>query len=354
MATEGRRAGPSLKEELLTNGFRFEFFQAVRLLTRWHSDRRPVGRASSIREEVLRFKSHLSLGFPPSEIHHIDLPKREQEPIGMTVAFLGLAGAEGALPRYYTELLLQRVQAGDYALRDFLDLFNHRLISLFYRAWEKHQCVVGYERAADTGEEDRFASLLYSVLGLGTEGVRRGLGDDASSMLRYAGLIVQRPRSAHALQQCLADAFQVPVRIRQFIGMWLPLEPEDWTRLGHAGANNLLGQTAIAGTTVWDQQAKFGVRLGPLDFETFCRLLPIGKAFPTLTRLTKFLAGAEFEFSVELILKASEVPPLRLEDTHGYAPRLGWTTWLTSRPRRRDADEVRFSGECSATRLSVV
>ncbi len=351
MAAEGRRTGSSLEEELLTNGFRFEFFQAVRLLTRWHADRRPVGRTASLSEEVVRFRSHLSLGFPPSEIHRIDPPKHAREPIGMTVAFLGLAGAEGALPRYYTELLLQRVQAGDYALRDFLDLFNHRLISLFYRAWEKHHCVVGYERAAETGEEDRFASVLYSVLGLGTEGVRAGLGSDDADLLRYAGLIVQRPRSAQALQQCLADAFQVPVRIRQFIGMWLPLEPDDWTRLGAAGANNLLGQTAVAGTTVWDQQAKFHVRLGPLDFGTFCRLLPSGTAFPTLTRLIKFLAGTEFDFSVSLVLRGADVPPLRLGETRGYVPRLGWTTWLSSKPRREDADEVQFAGEFSTARL---
>jgi len=271
----------------------------------------------------------------------------------MTVAFLGLAGAEGALPRYYTELLLQRVQAGDYALRDFLDLFNHRLITLFYRAWEKHHCVVGYERAAETGEEDRFASVLYSVLGLGTEGVRAGLGSDKAGLLRYAGLIVQRPRSAHALQLCLEDAFQVSVRIRQFMGMWLPLEPDDWTRLGSTGTNNFLGQTAVAGTKVWDQQAKFHVCLGPLDFDTFCRLLPSGKAFPTLHRMIKFLAGVEFDFSVRLILRAAEVPPLRLGETHGYVPRLGWTTWVSSKPRRQDAEDVQFEGEFSVSRLSV-
>ncbi len=354
MAAESWRAGPSLEEELLSNGFRFEFFQAVRLLTRWHAARRPVGRTGVPEQDVLRFRSHVSLGFPPSEIHHIEPPRHAEDPVRMTVAFLGLAGAEGALPRYYTELLLQRIQVGDYALRDFLDIFNHRLIALFYRAWEKHHCVVGYERAAETGEGDRFASLLYSVLGLGTKGTQVGLGSDAAGLLRYAGLIVQRPRSAQAVQQCLADAFQVPVRIRQFVGMWLPLASDDWTRLGATGANNLLGQTAVAGTTVWDQQAKFDVQLGPLDFDMFCRLLPSGKAFPTLTRLIQFLAGAELEFSVWPILKAADVPPLRLQETGGYAPRLGWTTWLSSKPRRHDADDVRFTGDVSAARLLPV
>ena len=353
MASTNRGTGPSLREELLTRGFRFEFFQAVRLLTRWHPSRQPVGRRALPGEEVLRFRSHLSLSFPPSEIFHIESGKHAQAPIDMTVAFMGLTGAEGALPRYYTELLMQRAQVNDYALRDFLDLFNHRLISLFYRAWEKHHCVVGYERARETGEEDRFARLLYAVLGLGTAGIREQLGGDDGSLLRYAGLLVQRPRAAHALQQCLSDAFQVPVQVRQFMGAWLSVQEEDWSRLGTPGRNNLLGQTAVAGTKVWDQQARFQVRLGPLDFETFSGLLPSGKTFATLVRMTKFLAGPEFEFDVNLALKAPEVPLCRLRESDAYVPRLGWTTWLSSTPRTTDAEDVMFSGEFSSTRAAA-
>jgi len=353
MATTNRGTGPSLKEELLASGFRFEFFQAVRLLTRWHPSRQPVGRRAMPGEEVLRFRSHLSLSFPPSEIFHIEPGKHAQAPIGMTVAFLGLTGAEGALPRHYTELLLQRVQVNDYALRDFLDLFNHRLISLFYRAWEKHHCVVGYERARETGEEDRFARLLYAVLGLGTEGIRERLGGDDGILLRYAGVLVQRPRSAQTLVHCLADAFQVPVEIKQFQGAWLSVHEEDFSRLGTPGTNNLLGQTAVAGTKVWDQQAGFQVRLGPLDFDTFSRLLPSGTAFPTLIRLTKFMAGPELDFNVHLVLNAPEVPPCRLRVTAAYAPRLGWTTWLSSASRTSNAEDVIFSGEFSNTRAAA-
>lgn len=304
-------------------------------------------------EEVLRFRSHLSLSFPPSEIVHIDPGKHAQAPVGMTVAFMGLTGAEGALPRHYTELLLQRMQVNDSALRDFLDLFNHRLISLFYRAWEKHHCVVGHERARETGEEDRFATLLYSVLGLRTAGMRERLGGDEGSLLRYAGLLVQRPRSAHALEHCLTDAFQVPVQVRQFIGAWLSIQEEDWSRLGSPGTNNRLGQTAVAGSKVWDQQAGFHVRMGPLDFETFSGLLPSGKAFATLVRMTTFLAGPEFDFTVNLSLKASEVPPCRLGATPAYAPRLGWTTWLSSTSRTNDAEDVMFSGNFSTTWTAV-
>lgn len=325
----------------------------MRLLTRWHPSRQPVGRYALPGDEVLRFRSHLSLSFPPSEIVHLQPAKQSAAPIDMTVAFLGLTGAEGALPRHYTELLIQRAQVNDHAFRHFLDLFNHRLISLFYRAWEKHHCVVGYERACETGEEDRFASLLYAVLGLGTGGMREQLDGDDGSLLRYAGLLVQRPRSAHALQHCLTDAFQVAVQVRQFVGAWLSVEAEDWSRVGTPGTNNRLGQTAVAGTRVWDQQAGFHVRLGPLDFVTFSRLLPSGEAFGTLVRMTKFVVGPEFDFRVNLMLKASEVPPCRLQVTPAYTPRLGWTTWLSSTPRRTNAEEVMFSGEFSTAQIDA-
>jgi type VI secretion system protein ImpH len=295
-------------------------------------------------KEVVRFRSRLSLSFPPSAIYQIRPGKHEQTPIEMTVAFMGLTGVEGALPRHYTELLLQREQANDYALKDFLDLLNHRFISLFYRAWEKHHCVIGHEEAIATGARDRFADLLYGLIGLGTKSVQDRFGGDHPTLLRYAGLLAHRPRSAHALQQCLSDAFQVPVQINQFIGEWLWLEEEDQTRIGVAGRNHLLGQSAVAGLKVWDQQARFQVRLGPVDFETCYQLLPSGHAYPTLNRLINFVAGPELDFNVHIVVKASEVPACRLEKTDAYAPRLGWTTWLTTKPRTQDAEDIIFPG----------
>ena len=353
MAAENRRTSSSLKEELVHHGYRFDFFQAVRLLMRLFSDRRPVGRRSVPSQEAVRFRSRLSLAFPPSAIHEIRPGRHEQGPIEMTVAFMGLTGVEGALPRHYTELLLQREQVNDYALKDFLDLFNHRLISLFYRAWEKHHCVVGYERALETGSEDQFAQLPYALMGLGSKAVQGRLDGDNRTLLRYAGLLAHRPRSAHALEQCLSDLFQVPVQVNQFIGAWLSLEEEDWTRIGVTGNNNVLGVTTVAGTSVWDQQARFQVRLGPLDFPTCFRSLPSGRAYPTLNRLIQFVGGPELDFDVQLIVKAGEVPVCRLHETEAYVPRLGWTTWLTTLPRRRDAEDIIFPGSARMASAAV-
>src|ERR1043165_7020806 len=113
MATKSRGADASLRELLLFEPYRFSFFQAVRLLTRLHGEREPVGGDGPPSREVVRFRSHVSLGFPPSEIHDLTEHPDGQGTPTMTVAFMGLTGTAGVLPRHYTEHLLERMKAKD-------------------------------------------------------------------------------------------------------------------------------------------------------------------------------------------------------------------------------------------------
>jgi type VI secretion system protein ImpH len=131
----------------------------------------------------------------------------------------------------------------------------------------------------------------------------------------------------------------VATRIEQFHGQWLALEEESLTRLGEA--NNELGVNTIAGARVWDNQSKFRVRLGPLTFGEFMNFLPVGSAFAPLTKLVRLLAGEEFDFDVQLVLKAGEVPMLMTDATR--LPMLGWTTWLKTREFVRDDSQVVLS-----------
>jgi type VI secretion system protein ImpH len=268
----------------------------------------------------------------------------------MTVAFMGLTGLLGVLPRHYTELLLERMRRKDEGLRDFLDLFNHRLISLFYRAWEKYRFPIAYERAVSKAEgEDRFTRQLFDLIGLGTKGLRGRLEVEDEPLLFYAGLLAQHPRSASALEGLLRDYFEVPVTATQFVGQWLPLSQANRSRLGWGEANNALGESAVAGKRVWDQQAKFRLQLGPLSFTEFCQFLPSGDGFRTLVAITRFSAGEEFDFDVQLNLRAAEVPWCRLGGNGEHAVRLGWSTWLKSQEFTADADDAMFAGRRSHT-----
>jgi type VI secretion system protein ImpH len=272
----------------------------------------------------------------------------------MSVAFMGLTGPLGVLPRHYTELLLTRARQKDTALRDFLDIFNHRLISFFYRAWEKYHFTVAYERTVFRQEGgDRFSQYLFDLIGMGTRGLRGRLEVEDETLLFYDGLLAQRPRSASALTGLLTDYFMVPVDVTQFVGQWLSLSAGNRSRLGPRQVNSALGLNAVVGNRVWDQQAKFKLRVGPLTAAEFHRFLPSGEAFRQLVGMARFYAGQEFDFDVQLILRAAEVPGCRLGATGEFAPRLGWSTWLKSGEFTHDAEDAVFAGDLARYEASL-
>jgi len=352
---------------LFEDGPSFDFFQAVRLLERLYPERKPVGREFLSPTEVIRFRAHLSLSFPPSSIHAIELPSEERPAARIIQTFFGLTGPSGMLPRHYTQLLMdlgRDVRGPERrSLGDWLALFDHRLVSLFYRAWEKYRFYIPYERGdAARQEPDAFTLAVYSIIGLGTPGLRARLRvaqrpaeiDQPPrvlarvqdlALLYYSGLFAQRPRSVSGLTAVLADYFQLPVRIHQFQGQWLLLDLSDQTCLGAHGA---LGINSVAGDRVWDVQAKFRVALGPLTLRQFEEYLPDRspvmqrKSLFLLAQLTRLYCGPELDFDVQLVLKGDQVPPCRLAEG-GFGPRLGWNTWLGSLPHESDAHDAVFA-----------
>jgi type VI secretion system protein ImpH len=334
MATEIGRAGNTLVDLLFDEPYRFEFFQAVRLLERISPERSPVGRYGEPEGEVVRFRTRVSLAFAPSQIHQLgDGSEEEGRPAQMMVAFMGLTGPAGVLPHHYTEMLVERTRYKDTAAWDFFDLFNHRMISLFYRAWEKYRFPVAYERG-----EDRFTEFLFDIVGMGTPGLRNRQSFPDEMLLFYGGLFSMRPHSASALEAVLGDYFNVPARVDQFSGQWLKLDDESLTRLGTANAE--LGVTTVAGTQVWDAQSKFELRLGPLTFNEFLTFLPTGAAFKPTAELTRLMAGLEFDFDIRPVLKAEEVPGCVLTTRAKRRPMLGWTSWLKTVPFTEDDSQV--------------
>jgi type VI secretion system protein ImpH len=338
MATESGRTDHSLTDVLFAEPYRFEFFQAVRLLERIAPERHAVGRYSEPAGEAVRFRTRTSLGFAPSQIHKLSRTSEDENaPSQMMVAFMGLAGRAGVLPHHYTEMLIERSRYKDTALAEFFDLFNHRMISLFYRAWEKYRFPVAYER----GAEDRFTEFLFDIIGMGTRGLRKRQSFADEILLFYGGLFAARPHSASAMEAVLGDYFGATAHVAQFSGQWLKLDDESLTRLGTANA--ALGVTTVAGTRVWDVQSKFELQFGPLTFKEFTGFLPTGSAFKPAAELTRLLAGQEFDFAMRLTLKADEVPGCVLTTRAKRAPRLGWTTWLKTSPFPEDDSQVVLS-----------
>jgi type VI secretion system protein ImpH len=318
----------------------FEFFQAVRLLERLFPNQAPVGRFVSPRREVVRFSAHASFPFPASQIQNIEFPQEPNRPPRMVINFLGLAGPSGILPLYYTELIIDRLRHKDAAMRDFMDMFNHRMTSLFYQAWEKYRFTISYER----GERDRFSHHLLDLIGLGTQGLQDRIAVRDDSLLFYAGLLSMDTRSAAALERIVSDYFDVPVEVEQFVGAWHRLAESDLCRFDRATeASEQLGGGAIVGDEIWNQESGVRIRIGPLGLVQYLDFLPSGTAHEPLKALAKFVARSEIDFQVQLVLKKNEVPPCELSEEAEPPPRLGWTSWAKTAPMRENAGDTIFS-----------
>jgi type VI secretion system protein ImpH len=323
-----------LAEMLRSDPWSFDFFQAVWLLERIHPEREPVGRFSVPSSEAVRFRAHASTVFPASEIQSLSDTAGEQA--GMEVNFMGLFGPLGILPLYYTEMIADRKHFGG-APAEFLDIFNHRMISLFYRAWEKYRFPIAYGR----GDSDQVGRRLLDFIGLGTPGLqnRQKIPDDA--LLYYSGLISQQPRCAGNLENLIADYFEVPAEVEQFVGAWYKLDESTQFCMNEGtGFSEQLGFGAVVGDEIWDTQGRVRLKIGPLRMGRYLDFLPSGSAYAPLRAMTEFYAGGEIDFEVQLILDRQDVPPCELGAEGETAPRLGWVTWAQTKPMGRDPSET--------------
>ncbi len=328
-----------MQEMLERDPYSVRFFQAVRLLERLYPERRPVGLFVAPGSEVVRFSSVPTFSFPASELQ--DLRRGKDGQMKMAVNFMGLSAAVGALPHVYTDFLLERAKAKDRGAEEFFDLFNHRIISLFYRAWQKYRFYVAYERTG--AGDDVISTRLLDLIGLGTRGLARRMDIADEACLYYTGLLSQRRPTAQGLKQLLEDYFGIPVEIHQFTGTWNRLPPENQSFLRDAGVFcERLGMGTIVGDEVWDQHGTVTIRMGPMKFERYQQFLPGEDAHRDLRSWLRFYANREFDFIVQLVLEREETPSMELGTIGPHASRLGLVSWVKNRPLQRDPDEATY------------
>jgi type VI secretion system protein ImpH len=330
MATEDRKADLALKLEAVERMIRddpcqFQFFQAVRILQQIAPDRVRVGEFARPEQESLRFGAHRAFPFPASEIQYIEWP--EEGPAKMKVNFMGLTGPSGVLPLAYTEHLADRQLKKDRTMEEFFDLFHHRIISLFYRAWEKYRFPVRYE----SGQEDHFSEYLSAFVGLGSPGMANRQDVEDDSLRFYAGLVALQPRSAAALRGIIGDYFDVAAEVEQFVGSWREIDTSDQSAFrDEDDPAEMLGIGTMVGDAVWERQSRVRVRIGPLPRSRYQDFLPTGVAYKPLKALLRFFTNENFAVEVQLVLKREDVPVCRLDTDAGI--QLGWVTWMKSTP----------------------
>ena len=308
----------TLKNVLEKEADQFEFHALVKILERMNPDAMPIGEGHHPESEALRIKTRISFDFPTTDIETLNKIGSSQPEIITT--FLNLAGIQGPLPTPYMQKIIDRDRQKDTAMHSFLDMFNHRLISLLHRIRKKYWVGV----AADPPETTFMGRTLKCLLGLGNLQKDSRLKTLDRSLLFYAGLLWQQPRSTIGLEKLLTHYFETSVKIDQFQGGWIKVPEEQQTKIGDSGRFQKLGKDAILGNRFWEQQESIKIHVGPVGIKEYINFLKPGKAYRALKILVAYYCGEEQDFHLNLILKKEEVPAVKL----GRGMALHWTSWL--------------------------
>lgn len=308
--------------------WRFHLYRALRLLEAYHADRPRFGRATRLRDDPARFGQEPTLAFAPSTL--ASFRRGGDGPDRLDTYFLGVFGPNGPLPLHLTEYARERERnARDTTLRRFADLFHHRMVELFYRAWADAQPVTQADRPGD----DRFAPRVGAVAGFGLAALRDRTALPDEVQLHWAGLFALPTRPAEGLERVLAGYLGLPVRVEPNTGHWIHLPPASHSRLG--GTECRLGDSATLGERVWDCAGRFRVVVGPVGRADFERLLPGRASLARLTALVRAWTHDELWWDVQVVLRRAEVPGTRLDGSSG----LGWNSWVLGGVAARDAHE---------------
>ncbi|MEO0380818.1 MAG: type VI secretion system baseplate subunit TssG [Pseudomonadota bacterium] len=331
MATGNRSGTDSLShiERLEEAPEKFHFFHAFRVLEAAYPDTARIGESRRPREEKTRFAQEADLRFPPSSIATFEPPKGKK-PGRMVNRFFGLFGPNGPLPLHLTEFAASRIRHHrDPTLVAFADMLTHRMTTLFYRAWRSGEPAASFDR----GERDDFERKVAAMAGYHADQMRTKDAMPDLAKRHFAGLLAQGTKNAEGLQSILQAFFGAKVDVIQFVGCWLDLEPDDRWQMG---APTQLGRTASIGERVWTRSAKFRLRIGPLSYDEYQRLLPGTGSLERLRAIVRNYVGDALDWDVNLVLRAADVPQPILGET----VKLGQTSWVGNTTRKKDADDL--------------
>ena len=321
-----------LQRTLAEDAEKYDFFQALRLIENAYPALPRIGESARPRDDAVRFGMNPDMIFQPNALAAFT-PASADRPARLALNFFGLLGANGPLPLHLTEYARDRERnLGDATFARFLDIFHHRLASLFYRARAAAEPTVSLDRA----EADRFSTFVGSMFGIGAPGLRERDAIPDFAKLHFAGLLASKTRNAAGLVTILREFFKFPVALEQFVGQWMPLPLDGCSRLGALDGSCLLGTSTVLGKHVWDCQNKFRIVIGPIDYIEYQRMLPGGGSMQRLLDWVRNYVGDHLDWDVRLILEKSQVPTLSL----GGVTRLGWSSWIGKAARQNDARDV--------------
>ena len=280
-------------KHIISQASQIDFYKAVFIienqLKKDGLEHRHVGYDSNPKHELIKFTATQKFGYPGNAITKLEETSFEDglHKVNMQVSFMGLTGCSGALPQFYSELVMQRLRYKDTTMRDFYDMFNHRLISLYYRAWKK------YKPSLNHINKDKNKDPYTQILGLLSGGYNE-------HQLHFSGLYSRKIRNASDLKSILTSYLGCDVAIKQMIGQWHDLKPQEQTRLASQalfeGQHARLGVDTVIGKQIWDVSSSIEIHISSDDPSKAKSLLPKGSLFELSNKIIKDYVGNSVQF----------------------------------------------------------
>lgn len=301
----------------------YDFFQLVRVL-----------KLLGVNDNVIKYQSLPTLSFATSDVNHL---KKNHEKYDLFITFMGLVGQAGVLPNHFTELMLERLDAKDNGLKAFLNIFEDRIINLFYQSWEQSRFYLALEQGEDTRAQ-RIINLIHSLTG---QPIAIESETDKNIRLFYSGLYTKKNRPKGALEVLLSDYFLLPVKVIENQGRWFSLETEDVTKISRKKQNNYLGVNAVVGHRVWYIQNQFKIQVNADSYEVFKKLLPNRPMLKKLRSMVSEYIGMEFQFVLEVLVNKKTIPLTKISKKNHA--QLGWNSWLNKGNNKMTKNKIIFS-----------
>ena len=291
---------------------KFGFHQLVTLLQLRNPDHLPVGMLGDVEHEHVLFRASRSLGFGAGDVARVSHDGPDER-VEVRVNFLGLYGPASPLPPSYTERVIEDDRVPG-AVEDLLDIFNHRLISLFHLIWRKHRHFLRYE----TGGADAISRRFLALCGFPID-ERSHIGQiSRAALLPHAGLLSLHSSSAETMAATVSKFFGLPCSVQEFVGRSVEIGADDMSRLGLSR----LGEDIMLGGHLTDDFGKFRLRLGEADFDDLAPFLPGGERHRALIEILTMVNREPLDWDIEFVFRPGSVPVAKLGET-----RLGWTSW---------------------------
>ena len=318
-ADSGQSADASpLWPALMTHATGMHFFRFCELLELSGPKRPPLGTTDTPADDPVRFRSKSRLGFPGREIDAVEYdPDDPTRPPTIRTAFLGLYGVDARMPSYFIDAIAQN-QEGAEPLAAFLDLFHHRIVTQYHRAWRKHHYPVGFERDGS----DPVSTYLLSLAGLGLGAPVVGQAVGPRRLLSMLGLVSQKTRTAEGLAGVLQHAVpDAMITVEEFHPVWVDVDTAEPMPLG---------EHCVLGGGFFDCGNCVRVTVAPTMAPSVHALMPGGTVYEDIMHLLRFYLGHESQAVIGMSVAPALMPAPVLDAAHTS---LGYTSLLPSDER---------------------